>query len=408
MTYKDNVYDVTGFIDNHPGGNIIMLAAGNRLEPYWNIYKQHTNNKNIVNDILEPMKIGKLTDYVPYEQCDPYIREPKRNQLLKFHSIFPCNAETSNIMDNYITPNKLWYIRNHSHVPLVNADNYNIYINGTEITLKDIKEKFPKNEIITTIQCAGNRRSEYDPKTSGTQWNYGAISTAKWGGVWLRDLLNDDSIKGKHVQFESLDSVKISIPIEKALNPFGDVMLAYEMNNEDISRDHGYPLRLIVPGYVGIRNLKWIKKIDICDTEADGPWQSGISYRPRRTKDEKIPTIQEYPVQSVIVEINRYDDNGEKYYVVKGFALSGGGRGIIRVDVSINGGKTWKDAKLREGSEQNVNKAWAWTFWDITFKETKNMDICCKATDTSYNTQPQENKDIWNMRGLINNSWHRV
>ena len=97
----------------------------------------------------------------------------------------------------------------------------------------------------------------------GTPWNIGAISTAEWTGVELRQLLikNKDVIDGKvkHIHFEGIDGVKASIPIEKVMNPYGDVILAYEMNGEELPRDHGYPLRVIVPGYVGIRNIKRLK-----------------------------------------------------------------------------------------------------------------------------------------------------
>jgi len=437
-TYKDNVYDITDFVENHPGGKEkIMLSAGSQLEPYWNIYKQHLNNKYIISSILGEMKIGKLKDYNPkkYENFDePYLNEPIRNKNLNFHSTYPCNAETpvKNIMNNWITPNDLWYIRNHHPVPEIEGNTYSIKITGLninekELKLKDIKKLFTKNEIISTIQCGGNRRNELNnfDKTSGTNWSYGAISTAKWGGVWLRDILeycNLDTDLNKneinHVQFESIDSVKVSIPIEKVLNPYGDVMLAYEMNEKELPRDHGYPLRLIVPGHVGIRNLKWIKKITISTDEVDGAWQSGMSYRPlpsyikdvRNVDISNYASIQEIPVQSLIIEPINNSVINKDYLEVKGFALSGGGRGIIRVDVSIDGGKTWIEAKLEEGSEQKLNKAWAWSFWKVKFDNIKdnNFDILCKATDASYNTQPKDYEDIWNIRGLNNNAWHRI
>lgn len=129
---------------------------------------------------------------------------------------------------------------------------------------------------------------------------------------------------------------------------------------------------------------------------------------------EAIPSLQEQPVQSAIT----YPTKGTilqagDIHTIKGYAYSGGGRGIIRVDVSIDGGKTWKNAKLIEGSEQPLDRAYAWTFWelDVDIPESavnSNLDIICKATDASYNVQPDSVEGIWNLRGINNNAWHRI
>ena len=269
-----------------------------------------------------------------------------------------------------------------------------------------------KTSIITTIQCGGNRRKELNSiaKTSATPWGMGAISTAKWSGVRLSDLVSHikfyNNYNAKHIQFESYDGVKVSIPIEK----IEDVLLATEMNGETLEREHGYPLRVIVPGYVGIRNLKWVNKIILSEHEAEGTWQKGLSYKslPHYIKDvkeidiNKIPTIQEPPVQSCITNYEIKDGK----ILIKGFAWSGGGRGIIRVDVSLDG--IWHLANLKEGSEQPLNKAWAWTFWEIELDYNYNTVIQCKATDNSYNVQPEKLDLVWNIRGLNNNSWHKI
>jgi len=418
VTYKDTVYDISKFIENHPGGtDKIMLSVGKDIDKYWDIYQQHTNNPDIFNDILKPMEIGKLKVYEKKDQTDLYLNDPPRDSNLKFHNVSPCNAETINIMDNWITPNELWYIRNHHPVP--NITDYELDIidldnNKISLSLDTIKKKKYK-KVTSTMQCGGNRRKEFNKygKTSGTPWGYGAISTAQWKGMDLQYLLS--SIKDKrvkHIQFESIDGVKTSIPINKVLDPNGDVILAYEMNGEELPKDHGYPIRVIIPGYVGIRNLKWVKSIKLSDKEVEGPWQTGLSYKmlPPYIKDvkdidlTKIPTMQEMPVQSCIVDYKIKDDK----IIIKGFALSGGGRNIIRVDVSINNGKTWNLANLCKGSEQEINKAWAWTFWEIELDNRYVNNICCKAIDNAYNTQPEKPEQIWNMRGLNNNSWHKI
>ena len=187
VTYKNKVYDITKFIDNHPGGkDKIMLASGKGLEPYWNVYKQH--NKKVIDEILEPMKIGYIKDYDEnkYKNIkDPYINDPSRSSELIYHNVTPCNAETplNEIMDNWITPNELWYVRNHYPVPQININKFKLEINGKLFNIDEIK-KLESKKVTTTIQCGGNRRSGFNKleKTSGTPWNKGAISNAEWKG----------------------------------------------------------------------------------------------------------------------------------------------------------------------------------------------------------------------------------
>ena len=432
VTYKDSVYNITNFINSHPGGkDKILLAAGKGVEPYWNIYRQHLNNKPQIDSILKEIKIGTIKDYDPNKYSnfvDPYIYDPVRDSELIFHSIAPCNAEVplKHIRNNWITPNNLWYIRNHNPVPVIDANKYELSIidlkkESLKLNLNKIKT-MPAKKITTTIQCGGNRRNQLNSvkKTMGTPWRFGAISTAEWTGVELRKLLIDNKDiedgKIKHVLFEGFDGVKASIPIEKVMNPYGDVILAYEMNGEELPKDHGFPLRVIVPGYVGIRNIKWLKSITLSENEASGTWQQGISYKgfPHyiETVDDKlidkIAPIQEMPVQSCITDV--IYDKEKNTFNINGFAWSGGGRGIIRVDISIDGGKTWQMAILKEGNNQPHNMAWAWTFWNLELNipdklKNKEIKIICKATDESYNVQPKELESVWNVRGLINNSW---
>lgn len=434
VTYKNNVYNISDYINKHPGGvDKILLASGSGLEPYWNIYKQHLNKQNNILEILETMKIGEISDYDPNKYNDlinHYTNEPDRNPDLIYHNLTPCNAETPTdlIMENWITPIDSWYIRNHQPVPIIDINLYKLSIydlNDKEIKLSmDYLKNIDSTTIISTIQCGGNRRNDSNKlsKTLGTPWNYGAISNAVWTGVNLKDLLNligitDDEIKKKsikHVHFEGIDGVKVSIPIKKVLDPLGDVIVAYNMNGQELSRDHGYPLRIIVPGHVGIRNIKWLKSITLSDREVEGSWQTGISYKPfphyiekmDNFKLENLYPIQEMPIQSCVVELNKLDNN---ILNIKGFAWSGGGRRIIRVDVSIDNCVTWYTAKLNEGSDQEFNRAWAWTFWSIDIEDitNKHHSICCKAVDESFNTQPSENYITWNIRGLLNNSWHK-
>jgi len=419
IIHKNNVYDVSKFIDNHPGGkDKIMLAVGKSVDPYWNIYRQHL--KQNVQDILTPMKIGTILDYKPATEIDPYTNDPVRDMNLKFHSYQPCNAETPiELIAKYpITPSELWYIRNHHPVPEIDIDKYSLSINSTyfddiKLNINDLK-KMKKTTLTTTIQCGGNRRGGYNniDKTLGTPWDIGAISTAKWTGVLLSDIIKNKNIEKykniKHVQFESIDSLKASVPIEKAMKE--EILIAYKMNDKEIPRDHGYPLRAIVPGYVGVRNVKWLTKIILSDEESDGPWQRSIAYKvlPLNIKDaskidsSNISTMQEMPIQSAITNIEKDDDK----YIISGYAYTGSGDEIAKVEISNDNGITWNKTELNKELNKN-QKHWAWTIWKIKMNISDNPCFICRTFDVNGAKQPLNISDKWNLRGLNNNTLHK-
>lgn len=211
--------------------------------------------------------------------------------------------------------------------------------------------------------------------------------------------------------FKGADGMLASVPSEKATGARGDVLLAYELNGAPIPPHHGAPLRAVVPGHVGVRNVKWLDSVEASAEEAEGPWQRGIAYKgfnPSITSVEgldveRIPSVQEQPVTSVIAEPAEGSvvDPDWKVVTVRGYAYSGGGRGIVRVDVSADGGKSWTSAQLKEGSEQPLTRAWAWTFWEADVPlppeaEAKGaVEVVCKATDAAYNVQPEKLDGIW-------------
>ena len=202
----------------------------------------------------------------------------------------------------------------------------------------------------------------------------------------------------------------------------GDVLLAYEMNGETLPRDHGYPLRVVVPGVAGARNAKWLARIRVRETESDGFWQRedyklfAPSSSPETVDYAKAPAIQETPVQSAITEPASGSDvdADDEVITVRGYAFSGGGRGIDRVDVTIDGGRTWRVAELDRGAGivRRLNRNWAWTLWEvdvpISAESSGSLVIACRAVDSANNTQPEKGEHVWNFRGLLNNSWHRV
>lgn len=449
VTYKGGVYDITDFVAIHPGGDKILLAAGKALEPFWALYAVH--GQEHVLEILSEYKVGILRAEDSKEEdinsADPYSTDPARHPALIVNSLKPFNAESppALLTDNYITPSAIFFKRNHLPVPRVDPKTYRLKIEGlpggtVSLTLDDLKSNFPKHTVMATLQCAGNRRSEMNKvkQVKGLNWGISAIGNATWSGAYLRDVLYhygfgpEVAAKARHVQFEGLDvdvtgtAYGASIPLNKAVSEEGDVLLAYEMNGEDLPADHGYPVRVIVPGVVGARNIKWLGKVVISEEESQSHWQQNDykGFSPGTDWDtvdfKSAPAIQELPVQSAITNLadGSSIDRDTEQVTVKGYAWSGGGREVVRVDVSLDGGKTWHVAKLQDNEKGETSapsplpgQAWAWKLWEITIplpEEAQEMEVVCKAVDNSYNTQPDSVPPIWNLRGVLTNSWHRV
>lgn len=454
VTYKTGVYDVTDFISMHPGGVRILLAAGSALDPFWAMYHQHTTKQ--VLGILEQHRIGNLKpgeEPIELDLQDPYASDPERSSMLPVRSAKPFNAETvaELIPDHYITPIDLYYKRHHHPVPVISDGDYRLVIayedaNIVQLNLSDLKTKFEQHEITVTLQCAGNRRSEFNEyaPVQGLEWEASAVSTAKWKGVWLRDVLDYSGLGDHsalceragvaHVHFEGNDQpYDASVPLAKALNCYGNVLIATEMNGVPIPADHGGPVRVIVPGHVAARSVKWLRRVVASRQESSSNWQRGVAYKgfpPNIKSFDKIDpndyvSVQELPVNSAICvpKPGAQVDVDDESITVKGWAWSGGGRAIVRVDISVDDGETWQQAELKEGKDQKEGLAWAWTLWEAEVaipKEVvanvqakrrggkKEVTLICRAVDRSFNVQPETPKSIWNLRGILNNAWHRV
>jgi len=373
---------------------------------------------------------------------DPYANEPKRHPILKVHSQKPFNAEppVSLLVDNFITPTELFYVRNHLPVPEVD-DSHQLEVAsfGNErltLNVEDLKTKYPQHTVTAVLQCAGNRRSEMNKvkMVKGIGWAQGAIGNSTWKGPRLRDVLlaagikeHDENNERLQVQFEGqdLDPASMpygaSIPLTKALDPRSDVILAVEMNGEPLSRDHGYPIRVIIPGTVGARWVKWLTRINISDEESESHWQRNDykSFSPSTDWDSvdftKAPAIQELPVTSVICEpqnqqVVKIDKDGN--LALRGYAWSGGGRAVVRVDVSIDQGKQWHTAQLIDDyTATSLDRRWAWTRWQANVQPGATegeREVWVRAVDSSYNTQPENMEHIWNLRGVMAVAYHKI
>lgn len=448
VTRGTRVYDITDWIPGHPGGEVILRAVGGAIDPFWNIFTIH--KKQEVYDILESYYIGDIDPQdlvdgqLPAENIDdPFQSDPERDQRLLAHSKRPCNAETpAEELGTFVTPNETFYVRNHMWVPEIDESRHKLVIElhdgeEKEYTLKELKEKFEEVTITVTLQCSGNRRKHMTKEArpaNGLQWNVGGISNAEWTGVRLRDVLTDagfptDDVPDEvqHAQFMGAEAYGASIPIDKAIDRRGDVLLAYKMNGKPLPADHGYPIRVLVPGNVAARSVKWVNRIILAGEESTSQWQRrdykcfGPNVGSQNPDWDSAAAIQEMPVQSAITSLREisihseqdrelFQMNGleEDCVLVEGYCYSGGGRRIVRVDVSADGGTTWHQAELL-ANEAKGAKAWAWRRWRwITPKPETGCYFVVKAVDEAYNTQPNDYEPTYNFRGNLTSAWHRV
>jgi sulfite oxidase len=349
--------------------------------------------------------------------------------VIRSENPFNGGAPLNLLTQNQITPTNLFFVRNHGDVPEVNIDSYRLNINGkvkknVSLSLDEIKNNFERVEVSATLQCAGNRRQELmkiKDIPHELPWNVEAISHAVWAGIRLRDILSSVGVEKEagnlHIEFHGLDSTERlgkkfnfggSIPFEKAIND--EVILAYEMNGEPLSPVHGFPLRVVVPGYIGARSVKWLSQISISDEPSQNYFQR-IAYRlfSPQVNAENVNwddgmMLGEMNITSVICapEENGHFTSGP--VTVYGYASTGDDRHIARVEVSSDGGETWTQAELLN----DVN-CFAWTLWKAELNlEKGKYQLVVRAVDSSANTQPKDIEQVWNFKGYMNNAWHRV
>ncbi|XP_044757675.1 sulfite oxidase, mitochondrial-like isoform X2 [Coccinella septempunctata] len=441
VTYQSGVYDITEFLDKHPGGDQINLVSGKAVEGFWNYSLVHYAPH--VLELMEKYRIGNLRaqdvkrDFI---ERKIYVNEPTdRHPCLIPLTKEPFNAGVSEslLYTHPITPNEFHFIRTHGPVPEVDLKNYflEIAIEGQKkslkLTLEDLK-KFPKHSVNATIMCAGNRRDEMmmvKPK-KGLRWSLVATGNSIWSGAKLSDILakagltEKDETTYNHVQFDGMDTdfrgdfFSMSIPLWKAVDKRGDVIIAYEMNGAPIPVDHGFPVRSLVPGFAGARSVKWLQKVTVqkeeCQTFNHQRLYKGFSPNVyyENLDWNMSPAIDELPVISAICE----PVNGGTVKVsngkinIKGYAFSGGGQKIIRVDVSADQGENWHTAKFTYQTDVKPPRHYSWSLWccELPAPKGKNCEIWVKAVDSNYNTQPEKFEHIWNLRGVICNAYHKI
>lgn len=297
----------------------------------------------------------------------------------------------------YLTPASLFFIRNHTRTPRIDASTWRLRIEGSGVKRSlDIgyDELLSLRSVTKTrfIECAGNGRSFFDTqqgqRAAGTQWRLGAVGVAEWTGVPLSDVLARAGLlrSAVDVQPEGLDDpvgsdghVRRPFPIQKALE---DVLLVYGMNGELLPQDHGYPVRLLVPGWVGISNIKWVGRIEVSNDPLFSIW-STVQYRLIGDAYPDSPALTRQTLKSAF-ELPFPATLGAGWQILTGRSWSAHGR-IQKVEVSFDDGATWQEAR-RFGA----NDPQAWTQWSVAWRaEAGNHVLRARATDTAGNVQSE-------------------
>ncbi len=336
------------------------------------------------------------------------------------HEEQPFNAESGlAALAEPLTPTDAFYVRGHGEVPDIDPGAWRLKVHGAVerelgLSLATLREAFQEREVTATLQCAGNRRAGLigiRDIPGEAPWGPGATGTATWTGVALADVLSLAAPlpEAKHVGFVGADISPEatpaqrfggSIPLEKASRP--EVLLAWEMNGEPLPPVHGAPVRVVAPGYIGARSVKWLEEIEIRSTPWPGYFQDVVY---RLLPEDGVPgpgagmPLGLVALNSDVVTPRDGATVPAGPLEVRGYAFAGGERYVSRVDVSLDG-TSWSSAELLDDLGP-----WAWRQWRILLDLAPGEhDIVVRAWDSSAATQPESEAALWNPKGYVNNA----
>lgn len=312
-----------------------------------------------------------------------------------------------------ITPVEHFFVRCHTLTPKVDAGTWQLEIGGLvntplKLTLADLKQ-LPNVTMAGVLECAGNGRSFYKPGMPGAQWKFGSVGNARWTGVRLRDVLAKAGLKpnaahlmmdGADVPMGTMPDFQRSLPLEKANHP--DTMLAWAMNGKPLTPEHGFPLRVIAPGWAGDSWVKWLTKIELLDHEHDGFWMKTAYRHPAKhiepgaavTPADLVP-VTDLNVKSIIATPNEWAKPGN--LTIQGVAWSNSSP-VTKVEVSTDSGKTWTAAKL-----SSTPTKYGFRRFTHQWKATEGSHtLISRATNEAGQTQPMEPE--WNPSGYLYNA----
>jgi len=335
------------------------------------------------------------------------------------HRADPLNCETSipALIGGVVMPNQRFYVRNHFQIPKLEPSSWRLNVVGLverslSLSLRDLM-KMPSQTQFVTLECAGNGRSLLTPRVNGEQWNLGAVSTAEWTGVQLTEVLARAGLKSgaKNVVFRAADSGRLDassepIRFERSLSVDDthkcEALLAYAMNGDVLPIQHGYPLRVIVPGWYAVSSVKWLTEIDVISQPFTGHYQTGAYFFEWQRNGQLIKEpVSLQRVRSLITEPEPDTEVEIGEVPVRGVAWSGAAP-IARVEVRIGDGP-WQEARLLGERKQH-----SWQGWEliVRIEQPGSTVISAKATDMASRTQPDSPE--WNRLGYGNNAVQNV
>lgn len=318
-----------------------------------------------------------------------------------------------------ITPLGLHYLLIHFDIPQVDAQSWRLRVGGRvqrplELTLAELQAR-PAQTHVVTLECAGNGRAFLSPHVTSQPWLSEAVGTAAWTGTPLAPLLEEAGLlpDALEVVFTGLDrglqdgvehAYERSLPVADAQRD--DVLLAYAINGQPLPPQHGWPLRVIAPGWYGMTHVKWLAAISVVAEPFRG-WQQADAYKLHQSEDDPGTPVTRMLPRSLVVPPGIPDFLSRVRFLEAGpCTLTGrawsGFAPVVRVEVSTNGGSTWADATLEEPLGEFAWRGWRYD-WDARPGE---HELCCRGTDGAGNVQPIE--PAWNLGGYCNNAVQRV
>jgi DMSO/TMAO reductase YedYZ molybdopterin-dependent catalytic subunit len=325
----------------------------------------------------------------------------------KFVTAFPENSETPvESVQGWVTPNRLFFVRNHFEEPAINRADWRLQITGRVERPKawawEELAALPQRSVFATVECAGNGRSFLKQVMPGVQWGAGAIGHAEWTGVPLRAVLDQAGLKPETVEilFEGADrgresdrpepmNFQRSLPLAKALDP--NTLLVTRMNGELLQPSHGFPLRLFVPGWYGVASVKWLQRIEAINAPYRGYYQNQKYTVQRRTaQGTETVVIGPMPPKSEIIRPKAGASLGVGMNRVFGVAWAGE-EAVARVEVSTDGGRSWSNAELI-----GPRAPYSWVMWEYLWEvaQAGNYTLLARAVDGAGRVQASEHDPL--------------
>ena len=412
-------------------------------------------------DIPLPPKSSPPTEVLDVDKKTPDAHVPRDPRLIRLTGTHPFNVEaplTPLFNEGFLTSPELFYVRNHGPVPDVKDEdipNWEFSVEGMvekpfTISLKQLIAEYEQITCPVTLVCAGNRRKEQNQvrKSKGFSWGPAGVSTALWTGVAMSDLIRKarPKRKARFVCMEGADKLPngyygTSAKLNWVMDPNRGIMLAHKMNGEMLTPDHGKPLRAIIPGQIGGRSVKWLKKLILTEAPSDN-WYHIYDNRvlpttvspeesannPKWWMDDRY-AIYDLSVNAAIAYPQHEEQlctvQGPESYTARGYAYGGGGRRITRVEISIDKGKSWRLANIEYPEDKyrdveldlyggRLDMSWrescfCWCFWNLAISVSDlkaAKDIVVRAMDESMNIMPRDM--YWSVLGMMNNPWFRI